>query len=148
MSLIQGFESTWMRFPATKWITQSYMYMCIYIYTNIYIYIICIYIRICIHAYMYILYKYAVYIYIYICTHTHTYVYIHIYMKLVCESTWQPQKMYANVACCLAPLPRQARNFGPTAKTLLQEGGYWGISLQRDQTIHIVIPQAMIDTLW
>ena len=58
------------------------------------------------------------------------------------------QKMYANVACCLAPLPRQARNFGPTAKALLQEGGYWGISLQRDQTIHIVIPQAMIDTLW
>ena len=34
------------------------------------------------------------------------------------------------------------------AKTLLQEGGYWGIRLQRDQTIHIVIPQAMIDTLW
>ena len=77
MSLIQGFESTWMRFPATKWITQSYMCMCIYciyIYAYAYAYV---YMHTCIYC---INMQYIIYIYTYMYMHTHTYVYIHIYM--------------------------------------------------------------------
>ena len=76
MSLIQGFESTWMRFPATKWITQSYVCMCIYIYAYAYAYVY-------MHTCIYCINMQYIYIHMYMHTHTHVriYTYIHDYPK-------------------------------------------------------------------
>ena len=70
------------------------------------------------------------------------YIYIQMYVQIYIYISWmQPQRGRAS----LSPFCQQCLGTITTwtaAKTLLQEGGYWGISLQRDQTIHIVIPQA------